>query len=159
MPGEESNTNANVPMHPVGTGPDVLLEEDGTAGKDACIEEHGVPRGEMQEPGVSHLTTLEEAEFLTLSPPSHTTPEATSMQRSPAVNTMTPGISFNQTVARAWSRHTTPHRPLLPRLLGHSTHRPLTQGHQPAQIRRAAQTWCRRPHHDHQMSPLTRRSS
>ena len=88
---EESNTNANVPMHPVGTGPDVLLGEDGTVGKDACIEEDGVPRGELQEPGVSHLTTPEEAEFLT-SPPSHTTPEGASMQRSPAINTMTPGI-------------------------------------------------------------------
>jgi hypothetical protein len=92
MPGEESNTNASVPMHPVGTGPDVVLEEDGTAGKDACIEEDGVPRGELQEPGVGHLTTPEEAAFLTSSPSSHTTPEAASMQRSPAVNTMTPGI-------------------------------------------------------------------
>ena len=92
MPGEESNTNANVPTHPVGTGPEVLLEEGGTAEKDACTEDDGIPRGELQEPGVSHLTTPEEAESLTSSPPSHITPEAASMQRPPAVNTMTPGI-------------------------------------------------------------------
>ena len=45
---------------------------------------------QLQEPGVSHFTTPEDNALLTLSP--HIIPEAASTQRSPAVNTTTPGI-------------------------------------------------------------------
>ena len=144
MPGEEANTNAKAPIHPVGTGLDVLLEEDGTAGKDVCIE-GGIPRVELHESGFSHLTTPEEAEFLT-SPPPHITPKAASMQRSPAVNIMTPEIL--QPDRRADLEpppHDTP-PPTTFEAVGRSAHQPPTQGHRPSQVQRAAQTWCRRPH-------------
>jgi hypothetical protein len=91
IPGGDSHQNANVPVHPVGTGPDVLLEEDGTAGKNASIEGDEVPHVELQEPRVRHLTTAEENKFLTSSP-SPITSEAASMQHSLAINTMMPGI-------------------------------------------------------------------
>jgi len=62
--------------HPEGAEPEVLmdtegdqlLEEDGTVGENASIEEDRDPHVELQEPGVSHLATLEEAEFLTFMP-------------------------------------------------------------------------------------------
>ena len=92
MPEEEIDLNANAPVHPVGMGLDVLLEEDGTAGENASIEGDEVPHVELQEPGVSHLTTPE-VKFLTSSSSSpHIIPEAASTQRSPAVNTGTPAI-------------------------------------------------------------------
>ena len=85
-------------MHPVGTGPVALLEENGAAGRSASIEGDEVPRVELQEPGVSHLTTPEDNMSLTLSL-TPTIPEAASTQSSPAVNTMMPGIL--ETVRRA----------------------------------------------------------
>ena len=91
IPGEDSHRNTNAPVHPVGTGPVVLLEEDGAARQNASIEGNEVPHVELQEPGVSHLTTPEEVKFLTsLSPSPHIILEAASAQSSPAVNTMTP---------------------------------------------------------------------
>jgi hypothetical protein len=94
IPGEDTHRNANAPVHPVGMGPVVLLEENGAAGKNASIEGDGVPHVELQEPGVSHLTTPEEVKFLTssLSPSPHIILEAASTQCPPAVNTTTPGI-------------------------------------------------------------------
>ena len=104
MPGENINSNANTPVHLEGTGPEVLmdaeedqpyvLEEDGIAWENASVEEDGDPRIELQKPAVSHLATQEKAGSLTLSSlPPPTTPEAASMQRSPAVNTGTLAIS------------------------------------------------------------------
>jgi len=87
MPGEDINPNPNAPVHLEGTGPEVMLEEGGIAGEDASIEGDRDPLVELQEPGVSHLAMLEEDKFLILSPPPPITPEAASMQRSPAVNT------------------------------------------------------------------------
>ena len=93
MPEEEIDLNANAPGHPVGTWPDVLLEEDGTAGENASIEGDEVPHVELQEPGVSRLTTPEGNCLTSSSPPSpHIIPGAASTHRSPAVNTTTPGI-------------------------------------------------------------------
>jgi hypothetical protein len=57
IPGEEIDLNANTPVDSEVTGPEVLLEEDGTAGKNACIEGDKVPLVKLQEPGVSHLHT------------------------------------------------------------------------------------------------------
>jgi hypothetical protein len=68
-----------------------LLEEDGTARKNASIKGDEVPRIKLQEPRVRHLTTAEKNKFLTSSP-SPITSEAASIQHSLAVNTMTPGI-------------------------------------------------------------------
>ena len=90
MPGEEIDPNANTPVHLEGTGPDDLPEEDGAAGKHASIEGDKVPRVELQETGVSHLTTPEDDMLLT-----------------------TPGIleSLNKkTVARIWNRRCTTRR-------------------------------------------------
>jgi hypothetical protein len=72
-------------------GPDILLEEDGTAGKNASIEGDEVPCVKLQEPRVRHLTTVEENKFLTSSP-SPITLEAASMQHLLAINTMMLGI-------------------------------------------------------------------
>ena len=93
MPEEEIDLNANAPVHPVGTWPDVLLEEDETVGENASIEGDEVPHVELQEPGVSRLTTPEVKFLTSSSPPSpHIIPGAASTHRSPAVNTTTPGI-------------------------------------------------------------------
>jgi len=59
-----------------------LLEEEGTAGENASVEEDRDPRVELPKPRVSHLATLEEAKFPTLLSPSPTTFEAARMQRS-----------------------------------------------------------------------------
>jgi hypothetical protein len=91
IPGGDSHQNVNMPMHPVGTGPDVLLKKDGTAGKNASIEGDEVPHVKLQEPRVRHLIIVEENKFLTLSP-SPITLEAASMQHSLAINTMMPEI-------------------------------------------------------------------
>ena len=79
-------------MHPVGTGPVVLLQENGVARKNASIEGNEVPYVKLQEPGVSHPTAAEENKFLTssLSPP--ITLEAACMQSLPAINAMMLGI-------------------------------------------------------------------
>jgi hypothetical protein len=92
--GKDTYWNMNVPVHPVGMGPVILLEENGAARKNASIEGDRVPHIELQEPGVSHLTTLEEVKFLTslLSPSPHIILEAASTQCPLAVNTMIPGI-------------------------------------------------------------------
>jgi hypothetical protein len=78
-------------MHLEGTGPVILLEEDGAAGQNASIEGDEVPHIKLQEPRVSHLTTPENNMFLTLSSPP-TIPEAASMQSLLVVSTMMPGI-------------------------------------------------------------------
>ena len=92
IPGEDSHRNMNAPVHPVGTGPVILLEENSAAGKNASIEGDEVPCVELQEPGVSHLTAVGENKFLTSSPSPSITLEAACTQSSPAVNTTTLGI-------------------------------------------------------------------
>jgi len=80
----------NAPAHLEGTEPellmdvegDQLLEEEGTTGENASVEEDRDPRVELPKPRVSHLATLEEAKFPTLLSPSPTTFEAARMQRS-----------------------------------------------------------------------------
>ena len=64
-------------MHLEGTDPEILvgveddwlLEKKGTAEENASVEENRDPRVELQQPGVSHLATLEEAGFFALSSP------------------------------------------------------------------------------------------
>ena len=63
-----------------------MLEEEGTAGENASVEEDRDPRVELPKPRVSHLATLEEAKFPTLLSPSPTIFEAARMQRSLVVN-------------------------------------------------------------------------
>jgi len=103
MPGEDINSNVNTPVHLEGMGPEVLmdaeedqpyvLEEDGVTRENTSVEEDGDPHIELQEPMVSHLAMQEKAGSLTLlSLPPPTTPEAASMQHSPAVNTGTLAI-------------------------------------------------------------------
>ena len=93
MPGEDFDPNTNAPVHLEGTGPETLLEEEGTAGEKASIEEDRDPRIELQEPGISHLAVQEKAGSLTLpSPQPPTIPKAASTQRSPAANPGTPDI-------------------------------------------------------------------
>jgi hypothetical protein len=92
-PGKENDPKANAPVNPEGTGSDILLVEEGTAGENVDIEGDGDPYVELQEPWVNHLVMPEEDKLLTLpSPPLCITLEAASMQHSPAVNTMTPEI-------------------------------------------------------------------
>jgi len=67
MPGEDINSNVNVPVHLEGTGPEVLmdaeedqpyvLEEDGIAQENTSVKEDGDPCIGLQEPTVSHLAT------------------------------------------------------------------------------------------------------
>ena len=91
-------TETNTPAHLEGAGPDALMEEednclleveeDGAARKTVSVEGDISPRVELQDPGVSCLTTREDAGSLTLpSPTPPTTLEAASMQRSLAANT------------------------------------------------------------------------
>jgi hypothetical protein len=128
IPGEDTHWNMNVPVHPVGIGPVILLEENGAARKNVSIEGDRVPYIELQEPGVSHLTTLEEVKFLTssLSLSPHIILKAASMQCPLAINT-TCQKSQNQTVMWTWSCHMTCNYPPLLRLLGCSTCWPSTQ--------------------------------
>ena len=64
------------------------MEEDGAARKTVSVEGDIGSHIELQDPGVSCLTTQEDAGSLTLpSPTPPTTPEAASMQCSPAANT------------------------------------------------------------------------
>jgi len=101
IPGEEINLNAST--HLEGAGPEVLMgaeedhslevEEDGATGKTVSVEGDVGPCIELQEPRVSCLATQENTGSLTLpSPPLPTTPEAASMQRSPAIDIETPAI-------------------------------------------------------------------
>jgi len=99
--GEVANPKTKARAHLEGAEPealmdtevDWLLEEEGTAGENASVEEGRDPLVELQEPGVSRLVTPEEVEFLTLlsSSSSSSSPdsEAASTQRSPVVNTWT----------------------------------------------------------------------
>jgi len=91
-------TETNTPMHLEGTGPDTSMEEeddclleveeDGAARKTVSVEGDIGSHIKLQDPGVSCLTTQEDAGSLTLpSPTPPTTPEAASMQRLPAANT------------------------------------------------------------------------
>ena len=99
--GEEADTSA--PMHLEGAGPEpsmdeeedqpLEVEEEGIAGKNASVEQDMGPRVELQVPRVSPLAMQEDAGSSpspsSLSPP---TPEAASMQCSPATNTDTSAI-------------------------------------------------------------------
>jgi len=62
------------------------LLEEGTAGKNASVEEDRDPHVKLPKPRVSHLATLEEAKFPTLLSPSPTIFEAARMQRLLVVN-------------------------------------------------------------------------
>ena len=143
-------------MHTTGTGPDLLLVE-GTAGGNTDIEVDGDPHVKLQEPQFSHLTTPEEAEFLTLPsspspwhhPPSRgllvrSTHQPPTLQRRP---------SQNQNMAQIWSCRTARCCPLLLKLLGHSICRLSTQGRRLSRIQRTAQIWRCHPRHGHQMRP------
>ena len=88
----------NVSIHLEGVGPEVLkdveedcllkVEEDGAARKAASVKGDVGPCVKLQGPGVSCLSTQEEAGSLTLpSPTPPTTPDAASMQHSLAANT------------------------------------------------------------------------
>jgi hypothetical protein len=72
-----------------------LLEENGIARENTSFEGDEDPCIKLQNPSISHLTTLEEVKFLTSSPspPSPAILEAASMQHSPAINIMMLGIS------------------------------------------------------------------
>ena len=102
-PGEDANSNANVPMHSDGVGLDLLMEEEDDrslkveeeeiAGNDASVERDMGPRIELQNPGVSPLATHEDAGSSpspSSSSSSPLTPEAASTQCSLVVN---PGTS------------------------------------------------------------------
>jgi hypothetical protein len=104
----EPTPNPDTPVHLAGMGHEVLMganedkpvdwlleemEEGETAGKTASVEGDKGPRVKLQEPGVSHLTMLEERELLTsFLPPLPITSEAARTQRLPVVNTGTPAI-------------------------------------------------------------------
>ena len=144
-PGEDTNPDANTPVHPEGMGPDVLLVEDGTAQENAGIEGDKDPHVELQEPGVSHPTTPEDNVLLILSSPPHIIPEAASMQRSPVISTMTPGILEPDRRADLELPHDTPppttfEAASMQRLPAVNTRTPAIQ------IQRVAQIWCRCPH-------------
>ena len=92
---EEAKTNT--PAHLEGAGPDTLMEEEDdhllkveeeeAARKAASVEGDVGPRVELQDPGVSCLSTQENAGSHTLpSPMPPTTPQAASTQPSLAVN-------------------------------------------------------------------------
>src|SRR5712691_238336 len=101
MPGEDAITNPYAPAHLEGAGPELSMdgkedhslevEEEGIARENASVEGDIGPRVELQDPGVSPLATQEDVGSLTppSSPPTPTTPEAASTQRSPAVNSGT----------------------------------------------------------------------
>jgi len=57
MPGEEIDPNMDAHMHLEGAGPETLLE-DGTARKNASVEEDRDPHVELQEPEVRHLAII-----------------------------------------------------------------------------------------------------
>lgn len=92
--GELGDPHANAPAYLEGAETESFVDiedhwslREGIAGENARVEEDRAPHVELQEPGVGHLATLEEGEFLTwppLSPP--ITPEAARTQHSPAVN-------------------------------------------------------------------------
>ena len=132
-PGEEINLNA--PAHLESAGPEVLmdaeedrpyvLKEDGTTRGNASVGEDRDPRIELQEPGVSHLTTQEKAGSLTLSSPMPpTTSEAARTQRSPAVNA---GTSANPERDRGADLEPPPHDPALLNEAAESTDHPPQQ--------------------------------
>jgi hypothetical protein len=91
----EPTLNPNTPVHLTGMGHEVLMganedkpvdwlleemKEGETAGKTASVEGDKGPRIKLQEPGVSHLTMLEERELLTsFLPPSPTISKAVRM--------------------------------------------------------------------------------
>src|SRR5260221_7988072 len=97
-PGEDANPNTDARVHLEGAGSQLSMdgkeghslevEEEGIAGENASVEGDIGPRVELQDPGVSPLATQEDVGSLTppSSPPSPTTPEAASTQRSPAAN-------------------------------------------------------------------------
>jgi hypothetical protein len=85
IPGEDINTNVNVPMHLEGMGPETWLKEGEIARGNIGVEGDGDPHIELQGPGVSHLATPGDDMFLTSSPSPPNTLETARMQWTPAI--------------------------------------------------------------------------
>ena len=99
--GEVTDPNMDAHAHLEGAEPECpvdiedgwSLEEEGTAGENTSVEEDSDPHVELQEPRVSHLSRLEEEEFLTfISLPPPVTFEAAVMQHALAVSAGTPAV-------------------------------------------------------------------